>query len=94
MCADSGRLPATPPTARSRSTTRPPWRGYEPRALTLSYDATGAFERAYRRERSPKAMAVSPVTGAFGIGKSADAAIAACRGGTAGAGECRVVIAD
>lgn len=69
-------------------------RGYEPRALTLSYDATGAFERAYRRERSPKAMAVSPVTGAFGIGKSADAAIAACRGGTAGAGDCRVVIAD
>jgi hypothetical protein len=69
-------------------------RGYEARALTLSHDATGAFERAYRRERAPKAMAVSPSTGAFAIARSAEGAIAACRGNGSGAGDCRVVIAD
>lgn len=69
-------------------------RGYESRALTLSHDATGAFERAYRREKSPKAMAISPSTGAFAIGRTADAAVAACRANGNGAADCRVVIAD
>jgi hypothetical protein len=69
-------------------------RGYEARPLTLSYDATRAFQQAYRRERSPKAMAVSSASGAFGIGKSAEAAVAACRGDRANAADCRVVIAD
>ncbi len=64
-------------------------RGYEPRDLTLSFDATSSFRKAYRRAKSPKAFAMSEDTGAYGIGAGADAAIAAC-----GAADCEVVIAD
>jgi hypothetical protein len=69
-------------------------RGYEPRALTMSYDATSAFGQVFRRARSPKAFAISDATGAYAIGTGAEAALATCRADRPGAADCRVVIAD
>lgn len=67
-------------------------KGWQPRDVMLSLDATAAFERGYRRERSPKAFAVSRETGAFGYGRSDAAALAAC--GAAGVTDCEVIIRD
>lgn len=69
-------------------------RGYESRPLTLSYDATAAFGKVFRRARSPKAFAVSEATGAYAIGAGADAALTACQADRPGAADCRVVIVD
>lgn len=70
-------------------------RGYqEGRALQLSAMATEAFRSDYGRS-GPRALAASPATGQFGIGKGADAAaaaLAACAAG--GATDCAVVVAD
>jgi hypothetical protein len=72
-------------------------RRYEPRALELSLGATTVFEETYRRERAPKAMAISPATGQYAVARGADAAEAArarCNAGTEGVQDCRIVIAD
>lgn len=66
---------------------------YKPRALTLSIDATVAFDKAYRKAKSPKAFAISQSTGSWGMGKSDAGAIAACER-TAGPKDCQVVIRD
>lgn len=62
---------------------------YKAQALTLSLDATAVFDKSFRRAPSPKAMAVSRSTGAFGTGASDAAAISAC-----GQRDCEVVIRD
>ena len=69
-------------------------RGYEARPLTVSYDASAAFTKAYRRAKGPKAFAISESTGAYAIGQGAEAAVAACRASPQAPGDCRVVIAD
>lgn len=75
-------------------------RGWEPRPLQLSFDATNAFERVYRRAASPKALAASPTGGAWGLGRGGDAAAAALadcnrQAGAAGApADCRVVLSE
>lgn len=38
-------------------------KGYEPRPLELSVDATEAFATEYRKAKTPKALAISPSTG-------------------------------
>ncbi|RVV99790.1 hypothetical protein EKE94_03710 [Mesobaculum littorinae] len=71
-------------------------RGYSDRSLTLSSEATAAFESDYRGSQGPKAMAVSQSTGAWSIARGADAAGLArvdCNNET-GAQDCRTVIAD
>lgn len=66
---------------------------YKPQALTLSIDATAAFEKAYRKAKSPKAFAISASSGGWGMGKTDAAALAACmRSG--GAKDCEIVIRD
>ncbi len=70
--------------------------GFQPRDLTMSADATEAFGRDYRRASGPRAMALSPSTGQWGIGRGGAAqadAIAACAG-DGDAADCVVVIAD
>lgn len=67
---------------------------YKPRDLTLSYDATQAFARVFRREKVPKSFATSGSSGAWGIGKSDAEAIESCERDAAGAGDCRIVIRD
>jgi hypothetical protein len=69
-------------------------RGYEQRALSVSYDASAAFTKAYRRAKGPKAFAISDSTGAYAIGAGAEAAVAACQAGPQAPGDCRVVIVD
>jgi hypothetical protein len=72
-------------------------RGYAPRPLTLSLDATAAVRKEYRRLQSPKALAVSPATGAFAYARGdGGRAIAACNAEAAkkGAQDCRVAVAD
>ena len=69
-------------------------RKYKTRDLTLSYDATEAFNRLFRREKTPKSFAISGVSGAWGVGKTDAAAIASCEKDAAGAGDCQVVIRD
>lgn len=64
-------------------------RGYAPRPLTLSHDATLAFEKTFRKRRGPKAFAISPGTGGWGLGDSDEAALKAC-----GAGDCTIVVRD
>lgn len=66
---------------------------YKPQALTLSIDATAAFEKAYRKAKSPKAFAISKTSGSWGIGISDEAALAACEGNRR-ARDCEIVIRD
>ncbi|MFC2969836.1 5-aminolevulic acid synthase [Acidimangrovimonas pyrenivorans] len=64
--------------------------------LTLSADATAAFDGDYRKARNPKALAISPTSGAWGIGTgngAADSAVEACAG-KGGAVDCRVVVVN
>jgi len=68
-------------------------RGYEARALTLSSAATRALTETYARARAPKALAISAATGAFGVG-APDAALATCRRGAGGVGDCTIVVRD
>ncbi len=67
---------------------------YEPRDLTLSYDATEAFKKVFRRQKAPKSFATSAASGAWGIGKSDAEALASCKKDASGAGDCRIVIRD
>lgn len=62
-------------------------KGFEPRVLTLSVDATAGFERQYRKAKGPKFFATSRATGAWGMGTSDGAALSAC-----GAQDCAIVI--
>ncbi|MGI9391802.1 MAG: hypothetical protein ACR2O1_17245 [Boseongicola sp.] len=67
---------------------------YKPRELTLSYDATDAFSRRFRREKAPKSFAISLATGAWGMGKSDAMAIAACEKEASSKADCQIVIRD
>ena len=69
-------------------------KNYERRALTLSVDATAAFQGEYRRSKAPKALAVSPTSGAWGIGNSDQSAIGACANSRERPRDCRVVVRD
>ena len=66
---------------------------FKPRPLTLSIDATAAFEKAYRRAKSPKAFAISNSTGNWGMGRSDAAALAACEK-NGKPRDCEIVIRD
>ncbi|MDD9924019.1 MAG: 5-aminolevulic acid synthase, partial [Boseongicola sp.] len=68
-------------------------KGYQSRALTLSQDATSGFTRLYKLDRGARAMAISPTTGAWGIGASDADAIRACKGDRA-LKDCKVVVRD
>jgi hypothetical protein len=70
--------------------------GWQAPPLSLSADASAAFERDYRRARGPRAMAVSDSTGNWGIARGEAAeleALATCAGGSA-ASDCRIVLKD
>lgn len=67
-------------------------RGYQVRGFTLSQGASAAVAGDYRRARSPKALAISPAGGGWGIGAGDAQAVAACA--RSGARDCRVVIRD
>jgi len=69
-------------------------RKFKPRELALSYDATEAFNRVFRRKKAPKSFATSGASGAWGIGESDAAAIATCEEEASGAGDCRIVVRD
>ena len=70
------------------------------RRLGLSSEATKAFDTIYRKQRDPKAMAISRSSGLYGIAQGPGAgrrAIAACRGKAEKgqkAGDCAIVIAN
>lgn len=66
-------------------------KGYETRPLTLSVDATVAFDKVYRREKAPKSFARSPETGGWGMGKSDEAALQTCEN-SAKTRDCEIVI--
>ncbi len=66
--------------------------GYEARDLSLSRDATAAVRADYPAKGG--ALAISAATGAWGLGKGADAALAACTAKAAEITDCAVVIAD
>lgn len=51
---------------------------FKPRDLTLSVEATVAFNKTYRRTRGTKAFAISEATGAWGMGASEAAALGSC----------------
>jgi hypothetical protein len=68
--------------------------GWQARPLQLSIEATVALSKDYGRS-GPRAMAISPVTGFFGLGQGGAAqaaAVAACA--AKGASDCTVVVAD
>ncbi len=65
--------------------------GYEARPLQLSVDATTALRGDYPGKGG--ALAISGLTGAWGIGQGADAALSACAAKT-GATDCIVVVQD
>ena len=70
--------------------------GWEPRDLSLSADATQAFNDSYRRAQGERAFAASASTGQFGVARgdgAADLAVSACAGET-NVSDCAVVIAD
>lgn len=68
-------------------------RRYEERPLTMSLDATAAFDKAYRKARSPKAFAISRVNGGWGMGASDAEALAACQE-SSGSDSCVIVVRD
>lgn len=71
--------------------------GWSARGVQLNADATVAFARDYLPARAPKAMALSPATGQWGLGQgaaAADDARAACAAAAAPADDCAVRIAD
>lgn len=70
---------------------------FKPQALMLSVEATRAFDKEYRKLPAPKALAISPSAGVFGIdrgdgGRALSKCAAAAR--ETGAEDCLVVIAD
>lgn len=67
---------------------------FRPGGLSLSLDATAAFDKVYRKAKTPKAFAISRGTGGWGIGTSDAAAIAACASNAGGANDCTVAIRD
>lgn len=66
---------------------------YKARDLSLSLDATAAFDKTYRKAKSPKAFAASRSGGGWGMGASDAAAVSACEA-SSGAKDCVVVIRD
>ncbi len=70
---------------------------FSPQPLTLSVEATKAFGKEYRKLDAPKALAISPSTGTFGIDRGdGSRAISKCAaaGQGKGAGDCMIVISD
>ncbi|MCF6443657.1 5-aminolevulic acid synthase [Nereida sp. MMG025] len=71
-------------------------RGWVPRDLQLSHDATAAWRSQYRRVRGEKAFAVSPSTGRFSAAKgdgAAALAVSSCEA-LAEAQDCTVLLQD
>lgn len=68
-------------------------KSYKTQPLTLSIDATAAFDKAYRRAKSPKAFAISKATGSWGIGRSDASALAGCEK-SGRPKDCEIVIRD
>ncbi len=73
--------------------------GWQPRPVQLSSGATADFLSAYADAPAPRAFAVSPSTGMWGIGTGTDvtsAAVAACveRGAALAPADCTVVFVD
>jgi len=70
--------------------------GWEPRPFALSADATEGMRKKYRPAKCPKALAISPSTGLWAVANGAGAEAAAVQSCArqAGAGDCRVVVAD
>lgn len=70
--------------------------GWEARDLSLSADATAGFDTDYRPRRGNRALAASPSTGQWGIGRgrsATDDAMSACQG-TPAVSDCVILIAD
>lgn len=70
---------------------------YKAQPLTLSAQATEAFNKEYRKLDAPKAMAISPSTGVFGIDRGdGGRAISKCNAAAQakGAADCVIVVAD
>lgn len=71
-------------------------KGWEPRDVQMSHDATSAWRDDYRRARGEKAFAVSPSTGKFSAAKgdgAADLATSSCND-LAETTDCHVILAD
>jgi len=71
-------------------------KGWEPRALQLSVEATTTLRKEYRKLKAPKALAIAPSTGKWVIADgdgAAEAALAECIAKT-GATDCSVAVAD
>lgn len=70
---------------------------YKPKNFTLSAAATEAFSKTYKKLDAPKAMAISPSTGAFGIDRGdGGRALAKCAAAAQakGASDCGLAIID
>lgn len=70
--------------------------GWEPRALSLSADATVGLRKQYGRDRGAKALAISPATGIWTVAKGPGAeagALDACNA-KAAPKDCRIAVAD
>lgn len=65
-------------------------RGFQNRALSLSATATRALQAQFLKLPAPRVFAISPSTGAWGLGRDERTAINGCR--RAGARDCRAVI--
>ncbi|WP_414898260.1 5-aminolevulic acid synthase [Rhodovulum sp. YEN HP10] len=71
-------------------------KGWEPRGLQLSADATEGLGREYGRRGGPRAMAISPSTGRWAVSKgqgAASDALSACAE-QSGATDCRIAVED
>jgi len=71
-------------------------KGWEPRALQLSADATDGLRSEYGRRGGPRAMAISPSTGRWAVIKgqgAASRALEACAD-QSGATDCRIAVED
>lgn len=68
-------------------------RRYEPRAFTLSQEATEVFTKEYARGRGARSFAISPTGGAFAWATDAGSALVDCAAKN-GATDCVIVIQE
>ncbi|MFV0332709.1 MAG: 5-aminolevulic acid synthase [Tropicimonas sp.] len=70
---------------------------FKPQPLTLSVEATRAFDKEYRKLPEPRALAISPSAGVFGIDRGdGGRALSKCAAAASakGADDCQVVVFD
>ena len=67
---------------------------YKKRELSLSIDATAAFNKSFKKTKGPKVFAISPSTGVFAHDANESKALNDCNANASGVDDCEIVIQE